>query len=169
MCHFLTARLYGGLLVLVMLLLLLGVVVLIRCLGFFLREILVGELHEAVGLDRVDGRHGDVLLVLQLALERACRALLPLLFLQFFHELREWLFLRQGTATSASAGASTPTLALATTLELPGDVIAIDNDSFEFGAGNATHLGILVDDAYELYGIRHKSVLVLQTCRQLLL
>ena len=138
--------------------------VLNRRLGFFLGEVLVGELHEAVGLDRVDGRHGDVLLVLQLALERARRALLPLLLLHLFHELCKGLFLGQGTATPAPTGASsTPTLPLATALEFPGDVIAIDNDSFEFGAGNASHLGILVDDANELYGIRHESVLVLQS------
>ena len=104
-----------------------------------------------------------MLLVLQLALERACRAIQPLLLLHILHELSEWLLLGEGASTPAPTGAGTPTLALSTTLELPGNVIAIDNDPFEFGAGYASQLGKLVDDANELYSICHKSVFIFQT------
>ena len=113
------------------------------------REVLIGELHEAVRLYRIDRRDRDRRFFEEFA-RRPAHTILPLL-LGVLHKLRERFFLSEAAST-----------ALSVALQPPSDVVAIDDDALEFGARDIAHLGILVDDADQLDGIRHEGVLILQ-------
>lgn len=116
-----------------------------------LAEVLVGDLHEAVRLDRIDGRHGNGLLVNGFRRIPLITTVQFLLALYVLDELRKRLLLREASA-----------LAFPTVLfDLPRQVVTIYDDLLELWPWNVAQLGVFIDEADQLDSIRHECVLVL--------